>query len=96
MIAYPEDGGDIRRSGGIPAPTPQTGGRNAPGTIPREVRVLLMVRRAHDMGMTTEEALAGTGITEAQHDAWAADPAHRDQAKAIRKEREFKRKAVAP
>lgn len=95
MIAYPEDDGDIRRSGGIPAPTPQTGGKNAPGAIPREVRVLLMVQRAHGMGMTTEEALAGTSITEAQYNAWAGTKEFADQFVAIRKERKFKRKAVA-
>lgn len=59
MIAYPEDGGDIR----------QGGGRNAPTTpAPRVLRkpLLRMVHHAQTMGLSVADALAGTGITPKQ------------------------------
>ena len=64
--------GDIR-SGGRNAPT--TPAPVAPVKLSREARLLLHVQTAARMGLSLEDALAGTGVSARQVRRWAAGPA---------------------
>lgn len=64
MIAYPEDGGDIRQGGGHNAPSPTDPART------RKERLIEHVSLARQMGLSLEDAVHGLEVSAATVQRW--------------------------